>query len=166
MSACDDETGRPQYQVSRFQVMAPSRPASTTSCVTTDRSIMPLPMVLATCVPSTKAAMKLKNAAQTTAFCGDSTRVETTVAIEFAASWKPFRKSKVRAMRMMKTSKPVPGGMISASGVLHHDVADHVRVVLALVARVLQALVDLLPLQDLDGIAAVRPEQVGDDLVV
>jgi hypothetical protein len=32
------------------------------------------------------AAMKLKKAAQITALPGDSTRVETTVAIEFAAS--------------------------------------------------------------------------------
>ncbi len=37
-----------------------------------------------------KAATKLKNAAQTTACPGESTRVETTVAIEFAASWKPL----------------------------------------------------------------------------
>jgi hypothetical protein len=32
-------------------------------------------------VPKKNAAAKLKNAAQTTAFPGDSTRVETTVAI-------------------------------------------------------------------------------------
>ena len=34
---------------------------------------------------------------------GDSTRVPTTVAIEFAESWKPFRKSKksASAIRMM-----------------------------------------------------------------
>jgi hypothetical protein len=62
-------------------------------------------MVFATWVPRTKAATKLKNAAQATAFWGDRTRVETTVAIEFAASWKPFRKSNVRATRMMKTTR-------------------------------------------------------------
>jgi hypothetical protein len=32
----------------------------------------------------------LKNAAQITAFPGVRTRVDTTVAIEFAASWKPL----------------------------------------------------------------------------
>ena len=37
--------------------------------------------------------MKLKKAAQQTASCGLSTRVETTVAIELAASCRPFRKS-------------------------------------------------------------------------
>jgi len=49
-------------------------------------STTPLPMVVATCTPSPKAATKLKKAAHTTATRGDSTRVETTVAIEFAAS--------------------------------------------------------------------------------
>jgi hypothetical protein len=44
----------------------------------------------------------LKNAAQATAFWGESTRVETTVAMELAASWKPFRKSNVSATTMMK----------------------------------------------------------------
>ena len=53
-------------------------------------SIMPAPTVLATAVPNVNAATKLKNAAQITALPGDSTRVETTVAIELAASWKPL----------------------------------------------------------------------------
>ena len=61
------------------------------------RAIIPLPMVLATAVPNANAAAKLKNAAQTTAFPGDSTRVETTVAIELAASWKPLMKSNASA---------------------------------------------------------------------
>lgn len=47
---------------------------------------MPFPMVDATAVPNTKKAMKFQNAAQATANLGASTRVETTVAIEFAAS--------------------------------------------------------------------------------
>ena len=51
---------------------------------------MPEPTVWATAVPNPNAATKLKNAAQTTAFPGDNTRVETTVAIELAASWKPL----------------------------------------------------------------------------
>ena len=41
--------------------------------------------------------MKLKKAAQSTAYCGRSTRVETMVAIELAASCRPFRKSNSRA---------------------------------------------------------------------
>ena len=58
--------------------------------VTTLRSTMPEPTVCATAVPKPNAATKLKNAAHMTAFPGDSTRVETTVAIELAASWKPL----------------------------------------------------------------------------
>src|SRR5688572_26569162 len=107
----------------------------------------------------TKAATKLKNAAQSTARCGDITRVETTVAIELAASWKPFRKSKTSAIRMMTTTvvSMFKGGR---SGVLDDDVAEDVRVVLARVASVFEALVDLAPLQDVDGVLGVVFEEV------
>ncbi len=37
--------------------------------------------------------MKLKKAAHSTAYCGRSTRVDTMVAIELAASCNPLRKS-------------------------------------------------------------------------
>ena len=82
--------GRPHHQVARFQAMAPTRAASTTRGVMAVASTMPLPMALATWVPKVKAATKLKKAAQATAAPGDSTRVETTVAMELAASWKPL----------------------------------------------------------------------------
>jgi len=61
-----------------------------TPVVTIFRSTIPDPTVLATAVPKPNAAAKLKNAAQMTALPGDSTRVETTVAMELAASWKPL----------------------------------------------------------------------------
>ena len=51
--------------------------------------------------------MKLKKAAQTTAYCGRSTRVATTVAIELAASWKPFVKSNASAKMMTATTPTV-----------------------------------------------------------
>src|SRR5689334_19685866 len=86
MSACDELVGSPKIQVIRSQIIAPVRPPNTTAKVTMLMSIMPAPTVLATAVPNVKAATKLKKAAQMTAFPGDSTRVETTVAIEFAAS--------------------------------------------------------------------------------
>ena len=66
------------------------QPARITAEVTTLMSIMPEPIVFATAVPKTNAATKLKNAAQMTAWPGDRTRVETTVAMELAASWKPL----------------------------------------------------------------------------
>ena len=49
-------------------------------------------------------ASTLKNAAQITACQGLSTPVETTVAMEFAASWKPFMKSKASASSTSSTS--------------------------------------------------------------
>ena len=70
--------------------MAPISPARITDEVTIVMSTMPEPTVLATAVPKPNAATKLKNAAQMTALPGDSTRVETTVAMELAASWKPL----------------------------------------------------------------------------
>ena len=74
------------YHVIKSQTIAPMRPAKITAKVAACGSIMPLPIVLATAVPNPKAATKLKNAAQITALPGVSTRVETTVAMELAAS--------------------------------------------------------------------------------
>src|SRR2546422_4525033 len=71
-------------------MIAPSSPPRMTVGSTTLRSIIPLPIVFAIAVPNTNAATKFQNAAQKTAAKGVSTRVETTVAIELAASWKPL----------------------------------------------------------------------------
>ena len=49
-------------------------------------------------------AIKLKNAAKTTACPGFNTPVETTVAIEFAASWNPFMKSNTSASATSSTT--------------------------------------------------------------
>src|ERR1700730_13687527 len=62
-------------------------------------------MVLATAVPKTKAATKFQNAAQTTARIGVKTRVETTVAIEFAASCQPLENSKASVTIMTVTRR-------------------------------------------------------------
>ena len=86
MRAWDELVGRPQYQVMRFQTMAPINAAKTTAWSTTLDSTTPLPTVVATLTPKPNAAMKLKNAAQATACMGDRTRVDTTVAMELAAS--------------------------------------------------------------------------------
>src|SRR5262245_12848293 len=113
-------------------------------------------MVAATASPNTASAAKLKNAAQITAQCGRSTRVDTTVAMEFAASWKPFMKSNASAtaIRNTTTSKP-----IATSGALEDDALDDVRHVLAAVRDGLEVLVDLL---QLDQLARVRlvPEEL------
>ena len=56
------------------------------------------------CRSKTAIATKLKNAAHSTACQGLSTPVETTVAMEFAASWKPFMKSNASASSTSSTS--------------------------------------------------------------
>ncbi len=71
-------------------MIAPISPAKITAKVTIRKSTRPEPTVFATAVPKVNAATKLKTAAQMTAFPGLSTRVDTTVAMEFAASWKPL----------------------------------------------------------------------------
>lgn len=52
-------------------------------------SMIPLPTVWATSVPRW-APMKFITAARRSATRGVSARVETEVAMAFAASWKPF----------------------------------------------------------------------------
>ena len=102
MSAWLELDGRPRYQVIRFQVIAPTRPARTTSRVITSGSTIPVAMVAAT-LKETNAPAKLRIAALMTASRGDSARVETLVAIEFAVSWNPFVKSKKRAVATTAT---------------------------------------------------------------
>ena len=94
----------PNHHVITFHAIAPVSAPNTTTWSATSGSMMPLPTVLATCSPKNRNAMKLKNAAHTTAYCGRSTRVDTIVAIEFAASWKPFMKSNASASSTSTTS--------------------------------------------------------------
>ena len=95
--ACEDEEGMPASQVTTFQTIAPPSAPKISRSVTTCTETMPAPTVCATCRPKNRKAMKLKKAAQNTAWIGLSTRVETMVAIELAASCMPFRKSNSRA---------------------------------------------------------------------
>ncbi len=86
IKACDELVGNPQYQVRMSQKQAARSVAAMTRSLTIAGSMMPLPIVAATVNGKIRKAMKLKNAAQTTAVVGASTRVETTVATELAAS--------------------------------------------------------------------------------
>jgi hypothetical protein len=98
-----------------FQTIAPRSAPAITRGSTTDAATMPVPTVSATWRPKTAKAMKLKKAAQATATRGCSTPVETTVAIEFAASWRPLRKSKRSASATRRTRK---GSVISTARLL------------------------------------------------
>src|SRR5687767_13108038 len=121
---------------------------------------MPLPMVAATLRWKTKIAMTLKKAANITACCGFSTPVETTVAIELAASWKPFMKSNATASTTSSatTPKEISVALIAGparppaagrSRILEDDALDQVGDVLAAVGDRLEQLVDRLQLDHL-----------------
>ena len=119
ISAWDELDGMPHHQVSTFQAMAPTSAPNTMWVSTTPGSTMPLPTVAATFSWNRKMATTLKKAANSTACWGFSTPVDTTVAMELAASWKPFMKSnsKASATSIATTQKavcmvsmPVPAG--------------------------------------------------------
>src|SRR2546422_150004 len=95
---------------------------------------MPLPTVAATLRWKTATASRLKKAAKAPAVDGRSTPVETTVAMELAASWKPFMKSNATASATsMITTQRAACAVFIGSGVLEDDALDHVGDVLALV---------------------------------
>ncbi len=69
ISACDELDGMPSSQVSRFQVMPPTRPAKTSSRVTRPESTSPLAIVAATAVDR-KAPTRFSEAESVTATFG------------------------------------------------------------------------------------------------
>src|SRR5438309_1825799 len=123
--AWEEEVGIPPHHVRRSHAIAPTSPAAMTGIVTDAGETTPCLIVEATASPKTRNAMKLKKAAHATARCGERTRVETIVAIELAASWKPLMKSNARASPMIAQTRE--------SDILEHDPLDDVRHVLAAV---------------------------------
>ncbi len=103
ISAWLELDGSPRNQVTRFQLIAPTRPASTTLSVTASGSTMPVAIVAATAI-ETNAPAKFRTAASATAVRGVSARVETLVAIALAVSWNPLVKSKKSATATTATS--------------------------------------------------------------
>src|SRR4051812_13739639 len=82
IKACDDDEGKPKYQVMRFHAIAPTTAAKTTvrpSCVF-GTSMMPFPTVPAILV-DTSEPKRLKTAASRRAARGVRARVDTEVAI-------------------------------------------------------------------------------------
>src|SRR5450755_2586484 len=152
MSACELDDGIPSRCVKICQTMAPASAPKITREVTTSASTMPRPTVSATCSPKNRKAMKLKNAAQATAYCGRNTRVDTIVAIEFAASFMPLRKSNASATAISANRN----GSVSAaasivvrprSGFLHvfdDDAVHDVGNVIEAVHDFFQVVVDLV----------------------
>lgn len=91
------ETGIPRKVTSQSHRAEVMSPIATIGRVITSGLTTPFPIVFATLSAKTNNAAKLKNAARRTAVLGFSTLVETIVAIEFAASFIPFRRSNIRA---------------------------------------------------------------------
>src|ERR1700749_566780 len=112
---------------------------------------MPLPIVPATAVPTTKAALKFQKGAHPTGRNGASTRVDTTVAIEFAASCQPLENSKA-SVRKTTTIRSERLDMGRRSGGLQEDTFNDVGDVFALVYGGLDHFKNFIPLDDLHGI--------------
>src|SRR4051794_14904499 len=143
ISACEELDGSPKYQVARFQMIAPMRPANTIVGVIASAFTMPWATVAATC-SEMNAPTKLRIAAIPTASFGDSARVEMALATTLAVSWKPFVKSKARAAATTMTRIR---SLFTAQAlrVLDDDALEDVRDRLGGVDRVLEPLVDVLP---------------------
>ena len=98
ISACEDDEGRPNHQVTRFQAIAPIRPAKTVSSVIDagvddalgDRRGDGERQERADEVQASRPSPRPR--------AGDIARVETDVAIALAVSWKPLVKSKASAV--------------------------------------------------------------------
>lgn len=86
-SACEDDDGRPKYQVTRFQMIAPTSAAKRMPIPLLPSGVAMIPSltVLATPLPM-KAPARFITAAIASAARGVSARVETDVAIAFAES--------------------------------------------------------------------------------
>src|SRR3954466_14517451 len=102
ISACDELDGSPKYQVARFHMIAPIRPANTIVGVMKSASTIPFATVAAT-ASEMNAPTKLRIAANVTATRGGSARVEIAVATTFAVSWKPLVKSNASAVPTTRT---------------------------------------------------------------
>src|SRR5215208_1450664 len=147
INACEDDDGRPKYQVSRFQKIAPISPAKTTSRVMSSGLTMPLAIVAATC-SDRNAPTKLRIAAIVTATRGAMARVEIDVATALAVSWNPLVKSNASAVATTIQRTTSFSMRSTPSGVLDDDAFEDVRGRLAGVDGVLEALEDVLPADD------------------
>src|SRR5215212_5403009 len=146
-----------------FHRIAPRRPPRMTCGSTMFCSIIPPPTALATATLPVNSAVKLNVAAQNTAASGLRTRVPTIVAMEFAESWKPLLKSKMKAIAMIATTYQT-----TASGVLDGDAVRRVRDAHAQIDRDLEGLVHLLPADHLERIGTPgeqRPDRIVIDRV-
>ena len=107
-------TGKPRRVADSTQITDAKMAAMTVYSLISSGLTIPLPMVLATAVP-VSAPIRLKVAPMATAASGVMTRVETTVAMAFAASLMPLVYANAKA-RTIVTTKMTP----AASGILEN----------------------------------------------
>src|SRR6476469_968303 len=89
--ACDEDDGRPKYQVIRFQAIAPTRAAKTTFNPSEPvGGSMMLPATVAATLVEISARTRFITAASARATRGGSALVDTATAMALAASWKPL----------------------------------------------------------------------------
>src|SRR6202165_5596912 len=159
ISAWVELLGRPRYHVIRFQAIAPNSAAMTTPSPGLMARV--LAIVFDTLAwknaTVTIAPIRLKTAASATAACGDSARVEMEVAIALAVSWKPLVKSNTIATPMVTQRR------IAVSRIFNRDRFHDVGRMLTCVHGGFQQIVDVLPLDQLCGVADLR-EQASDCL--
>src|SRR6266545_892484 len=149
------DVGSPQSQVTRSHTLAP---------------MMPRPIVSAMAFVMKTIPTKFPTAAIATAFVGVRTFVATMVAIAFAASWNPLKKSNEKTTKIATTMSS-RNAIVSSrmervpdlSLVLRHDVAQHVRDIFAVVRRLLEPFRDFLQLDDSNRVGVL--EQCGDGVV-
>src|SRR5665213_1168553 len=151
INACELDEGIPSRLVMTCQVIAPDSAPKITRASITLACTMPRPTVSATCRPNTRKAMKLKNAAAATAYCGRKTRVDTMVAMALAASFMPLRKSNASATKM----RPISSGKASVaasivimsrqqSDVFDDDAVQHIGDVIEAIDNFLQMIIDFV----------------------
>src|SRR2546423_2586904 len=100
MRAWVELLGSPRYQVSRFQEIAPSSAAITTTSPGLIASVLAIVFETLAWKNATvmTAPIRLNTAARPTAARGERARVEMDVAMAVAVSWKPIVKSKTKAL--------------------------------------------------------------------
>jgi len=83
---CDELEGKPHHHVRRFHTIAATTAAAIRCIFIMSALMTPFPIVVATLRGKIRKARKLNVAASPTAARGESTLVETTVAMELAES--------------------------------------------------------------------------------
>src|SRR4030042_7174590 len=104
--------GSPHRHARVLQITIAIMPEATVCRPTTSGLIIPVPMVVATAVPVTSAPTIFSIAAIVTAWRGERTRVETTVAIALGASVQPLTNSAASTTTKAAIKRELPSAIL------------------------------------------------------